>query len=746
MKRLFIIGVMLFMALPSFSQVATLYAGLNEVVGTRGNIDVELLSEIIVDKQQQLKKEFARKTLLRNIENGSYTFYSFADNTFDLLFNTTNKKAATRKLIETSANFAIAYGFTEFYLQASRRLLRNGTLAGVISNADFLLLSPEEQKRWLIYLSAGSADCGNEANIYTVDALRSLVKSLMPKSNSSALNQIACYLNNDKVYSAILENGYTGLFDSIFTLYNREYPGFNSNTYLLDKLKPNDSLRNTDSAYQLNFILVDMVYDVLLNSEQVNKLGFFVSENSVSDKFYKEHNAYYNFIYNQRCQSRYPVLIDSLKQLYNRISGEINLLFETYTTLNDTAQKELSIIEMSKLNQPFRDSVAFARSLNRILNLQDSLAVFTLKTSYQINVDSVAKEVNALFQKLNTLFIKANGVLHNTIRDDEYLYTNNDLLFITRTAFPILTKLSMFVKIPKESFATMDTIYRYLLFQQVQRIYIQTAKFSPALLYKKVDIFNDFVELLTNLNDLDKAASYATILKVIQNAGAMYLSSNTTSMFNVLVNNIEKYAVIDTKENKISIDVESIILAVYKQFANKEKSIFDFYFSVGLNQSVHLGDDFKFIASDSLQNFSFAAEKIGVKMKLVNIKKYRQYNVGEYAPSLFGKEKLVDRVRSKNPYISDVHLIVFGSGLLYNIVNTKTSSSFKSYLLGCGAGVSFFNGLDFNLSYNFPIGGNNSFTDVINPSNSFSMLTFSLDIKIGEYLAAIANKKSIKKQ
>lgn len=153
-KKIGLILIALLAKVAVYGQIASLYAGLSGIVAKKSEVDVELLTQIIVDKQQEVKKEFARRTLLNQINKGSYAFSSFANQSFDILFNTTNKTVASRKLIESSANLALSYGFTEFYLQASRRLLKNKDLSDVFVAADSTLVSLSEKQRWLLYLSA----------------------------------------------------------------------------------------------------------------------------------------------------------------------------------------------------------------------------------------------------------------------------------------------------------------------------------------------------------------------------------------------------------------------------------------------------------------------------------------------------------------------------------------------------------------------------------------------------------------
>ncbi len=748
MKKNILILLLLF-AFQSYAQVATLYAGLNGVMGKKGDIDVALLTQIITDKQQELKKEFTRRTLLNNVDKGSYAFYSFAENSFDVLFNTTNKTVASRKLMEASANLALAYGFAEFYLQASRKLLRNSDLAEVFMLADTnTAISSIEQKKWQLYLSTIK---NNTITYYGLSKIENLsyadIENTTIKANTildtSTMITLISALNNDTIYTNILKNK-PDLITNLYNQYNKIAPKFSASNYLLDNLKPINNSNNKkeiENSYSLNFILVDMVYDILLKSEQINSLGFFANDASINNVLYHNKNKYISYINTHAGEPFCKALI----KLRVRIENEITLLLKTYTLLNDISKKELSIAELDTIYKPYSKIESFERSCIRLLKLQDTISSFNPKFSNNYNIDTLAYQANDLFKRLKTFLLKARLTEKDTANIDYTLFSNDDLFFVSRNAYQTLTKVALIANMDKNFYTSLDTIYRYIMYDHIRYIYKQIQIFNPALLYQKSRSFSDFVELLTKLNDLDKASSYESILKIIQNAGALYSTSSNIKTFNSLVNNIEKYTIINAAENRIYIDVESIILAIYNRYANKSDSWIDFYFSIGLNKSISIGNDFKYLSTDSLKSFGFAAEKIGLKIKLVNIKKMRQFELGEKRPRLFGGHKMVNKVQSKVPIISDIHLITYGTGLLYNIVDSKTSFSFDEYMIATGLGISFYNGFDLNISFNYPLVNNISFQDVISPNNSYQMLTFSFDVKIGEYLDALAQKANVSK-
>lgn len=754
MKKTVLLFVGLILHLISYSQIASLYAGLSGIVAKKSEVDVELLTQIIVDKQQQIKKEFARKTILNHVNNGSYAFSSFANQSFDILFNTTNKIVASRKLIESSANLALSYGFTEFYLQASKKLLKNDDLAKVFMEADSTLVSLAEKQKWLLYLSATSNTTNGISTLWDNQViphinphgvLETHLKRLETQGEKNAviskesIDSLVVMISDKQTYEEILIRS-PKVLGFVYNQYNKMMPGYHANIYYLDKLKPVNAAK---SGYSLNALLIDLVFDVMLNTEQIAGLGFYASENGSNQKEYQLLNKYISYI------NTYPAspLTGALKTLHKRVSAEVNLLFKTYTLIQDISQKDLSIAQMLKLYEPYQNKTSLQQACNQILGLQNMLANFNTNVKGSFNIDSLVTETNELFYRLKQILVSVNNIT-DSAQNGNLIYSNNDLLYITRNAYQIVTKLSFLLNnVDQKYFMALDTIYHGLLYANISYLNKFLIQQNPALAYQKITAFSDFVSLLTNLNDLDKASSYEAILNIIQNAGAIYGSSEQAKAINSFVNNIEKYTTINTKTNTIYVDVESIILAIYNKYANQDDHRLDFYFSLGLNQSISLGSGFKNIALDTLNSFGYAVEKIGVKVKIINIKGMRAYQVGEKAPIILGfKREIKDlKVRSREPIVSDIHAIVFGSGLLYNIVNTKTSEQFSSYLLGTGLGMSFYNGLDAHVCINYPLGVDAPFQEIFNPSKKLYMFSFSLDIKIGEYLAALSKKSNTNK-
>ena len=92
--------------------------------------------------------------------------------------------------------------------------------------------------------------------------------------------------------------------------------------------------------------------------------------------------------------------------------------------------------------------------------------------------------------------------------------------------------------------------------------------------------------------------------------------------------------------------------------------------------------------------------------------------------------------RTTAPTLSDIHVIGYGSGLLYQVNWLNSEETFRSPLLGASIGASFFNGLDMHFGY------------AAQSNTRFFMdghWNFSVDVRISDYLSEL-NKRRKQKQ
>ncbi|TDE51442.1 hypothetical protein [Flavobacterium sp. GT3P67] len=235
-------------------------------------------------------------------------------------------------------------------------------------------------------------------------------------------------------------------------------------------------------------------------------------------------------------------------------------------------------------------------------------------------------------------------------------------------------------------------------------------------------------EFIANLDNLDKAETYQSIVNMLRD-GSKKVEDNLSDgefkdSYILFINAMKKYTLINPSEEYVEIDVVSFLNELQQYHNRNNKSVFSLYLSMGLNQNFFF-DDFKFPDSEeSIDNISFASEKIGVKWRITNFKRFEGY-----------ENVIKDDVylNKKAPFINEFYTIVYGSGLLYSLANTSTNENFDFAHVGVGVGMRFYNALDVNLIIGFPFVKDANFGD-----NAF--LGIGLDIPLGEYLENLGNK------
>lgn len=89
----------------------------NGALVQRGNIDTDLLTSLIQQKQEEVKQRVFRNTIISQFNRSSYTkrlnnftTYNYLYNLMDVLTSGKNKTVMTKQIIERSAEFAVVYG------------------------------------------------------------------------------------------------------------------------------------------------------------------------------------------------------------------------------------------------------------------------------------------------------------------------------------------------------------------------------------------------------------------------------------------------------------------------------------------------------------------------------------------------------------------------------------------------------------------------------------------------------------
>jgi hypothetical protein len=451
----------------------------------------------------------------------------------------------------------------------------------------------------------------------------------------------------------------------------------------------------------LSNVLLDMVYGILRQNKTIKQLGFFKSQLPLGEYFYTANSAYLRRSYNNN-----PV-IDSL---YKRMQREINGLVDNYYCIKsiiDNLPNDLPTYFAAL--PPIPAYATITRTLNT--DLQGLSNAISNSPTKELGLSETITEVVTAF----TSFAERNQESPN--------YRVEDLYYIDQKTLPLVMKLvSQYGLNPKY----LDFVKDY-------------KKIITATLYNKIlnvmsvsnngatikQLAQGFIAILDNFYKLDQAYTFEFVLSELKFYGNTFEKSNPKAhmILSSLTGFLDKYTVFDKEKNTVSMDVEEVISQVYSQYEAKTTSNFQLYFSVGLNQTFNTSS----LSGDEGGSVGFASEKIGVKWVALNNKKRKSNQFEDYFRN---NTSYVN----KTPFISDLHFVAYGSGLLYNIVNVKTNANFNKPIFGIGFGPSFFNGLDFHVFANWAFEDNVKFTKPITG--------FSFDIKITEYLSRLKQKKS----
>lgn len=116
MKKLLLLLMLCISINTSYAQVdPTLAVGLETLTFNKGTIDVELLTQIIIEKQSELKKEALKRFIFNLFPEGNYTTKFYLQNSLHILLNEKNPEVIKRELMEIITNYALALGFTVAY-------------------------------------------------------------------------------------------------------------------------------------------------------------------------------------------------------------------------------------------------------------------------------------------------------------------------------------------------------------------------------------------------------------------------------------------------------------------------------------------------------------------------------------------------------------------------------------------------------------------------------------------------------
>jgi hypothetical protein len=618
----------------------------------KGTINTEVLTAIIQQKQEEVKRKVFRNTIVKGFNYSNeesslknFTTYHYLYNVMDDLTSGKNKTAITKSLTESSTEFAYIFGLAFYY------------------------------KNYASFNKASAKTFGD-------------------------------YANNETVFSDA----------------KAEFVKGNVITGKVEKFN----------------MLLDICYDVILEDKTI-KQTFNFKEDLTEKEFkswYESDNYYFN------THKGLVKEIANLTAITNPNADTKKLLVDKKQELTDLeayrADVKLKLADLLELIEKYKNvSDDIINIANEIKTLKNSDAKELLNSLSNLNIDNIKTKLQALQSETPTV--------------------------LTPEQIASITKVITLLDANYSNYKNLITFFGGL-----QKSNFKDFTLTKEQYYSMKFLIVEFLEVAKNQYENDVVAT------VID-----FMLENTLVEFSDPSGNPqpEDAATKASDKGYLYIDVESLISAIDQKFSPTNKKGLGVYvtpfFSIGTNYASFLNSNSLTVddigAAKSLSNLYYASEKIGIKWKLwnwkythsfeagQNFKYFNQTNIinpwawhgknwkyattnrwigGRWNPFNWGKYWNPNRYWLRpqpKPLLSDIHIIAYGSGLLYNIANLKSESQFNYAVAGVGLGLTFFNGLAINASLACPYTDNK-----FNSNNTF--FNFGLDIPIIEYIGALTKK------
>ena len=857
LKRFSIVLLLAMSTITSQAQNPTLAVGLETLTMSKGTIDVEALTEIIMEKQKELKQEALKRFMLSLFPETNYTTKFYVQNCLTILLNEKNPQVIEKEILELTTNYALVLGIAkaynskkelkelqDFYVKnkmkltafrgrifrekienkkekrgVENRLIRKSNeidsiLAGK-GDLDYKKLLELEKERASKAIKFNRLEMKDGINYRQVENVDSLPFGLLVDVVAAALSgmdelkakgffkrpinykQDRFYLNlNDKQDGALkahlnqLQDTITAKVKPYIAHYDviKEYFSVNL-----------DDKDNSSIPTQLLKKFTDQIIEMAGGEKGITAMLPVGDKKKLGEVVYSAIqtantlNGYRNILKKMELTANqieiYNVRKRTIKEDIEVADKAVKTFLAQKSDTVDTTGLDRKITDGSqKLNalkveegllpKKVNEAAAELNSYKKLLTLPDPLKslIAPIKREeldkedlkkYRDNYVLVGKKVDSLIsnnihemiQSGKLLKIYLDAMLNKMLtlegfklpkQTDKELSTDiraysesvseifvrlnqftkqevislKDVRYIDETVIPSFIKYSVLFSTDSAAFSTSVRQFRLL------SAFLKISAISPVKFLGKYDKeLGNLLGFISNLDNLDKAESYQYMINLLQDTDEKMEKNLEEGKFKdvylLFSNAVKKYTIINTNEQYVNIDVVSFLNELTQYFNRNKTSRFGIYATLGLNQNFFPTPVRLPGTSDNIDNIGFASEKLGVKFRLHSFNRYRGYE---------NTIKTDVNLNKRAPFINEIYMIAYGSGLLYSLANTATDKNFDYAHAGLGFGLRFYNALDVNLVAGFPfIKGGNPY------KNAF--LGVGLDIPLGEYLEKIGNKK-----
>lgn len=472
-----------------------------------------------------------------------------------------------------------------------------------------------------------------------------------------------------------------------------------ANEYI-DKINEKIKVRNSSNNNDKNILTVDVLNSILQLNKYIKTLP--------NSEYLREELQINSWIEGNFLTA----VISDLKREFKKNQDFMLALDANIRTRNDNIK---SIEERNKKN--------IDKDYNKIAESNDFYNEYLTTVLNEVTTGNkfVIKEVDSTtIAKASIILPKIHATVKSLINNDDVHM--KDIVYLDE----YITEKMIELKVRDQK---NDSLYDAIIAHT--RIIIPLLKIRALQRIKGMGNYDEelmnLFEFISNLNNLDKAETYQSIVNMLRDGSKKVEDNLTAGEFKdgyiLFINAMKKYTLINPTEEYVEIDVISFLNELEQYYNRNNKAVFSLYLSLGLNQNFFFRN-FKISDTETINNVSFASEKIGVKWRISNFKRFEGY-----------ENVVKDDVylNKKAPFINEIYSIVYGAGLLYTLANTTTNENFDFPHVGVGVGMRFYNALDVNLIIGFPFVKNYNFGD-----NAFYGI--GLDIPLGEYLEKLGSK------
>ena len=108
-----LIGLLVLFSYSSYAQNPSLSVGLETLTMNKGEINVEVLTEIIIEKQKELKQEALKRFMLKLFPDAGYASKFYVQHSLNILLNEKNPQVIKKELLELTTNYALVLGIAK---------------------------------------------------------------------------------------------------------------------------------------------------------------------------------------------------------------------------------------------------------------------------------------------------------------------------------------------------------------------------------------------------------------------------------------------------------------------------------------------------------------------------------------------------------------------------------------------------------------------------------------------------------